>query len=409
MKKSGPLVGIAVAALLAMPTVCGAGEEYMPLAPGAFSPVEFGPDGTQMRRVSSADPGVGADDQKRQPLRKNIIRLTLPSLGKKADSKMRIVDASPDGPDGTLRFKPSESLPGTRHADIPGLVPPELLVVSRMERDRAATRKRAGNFTPVTLPSALGTEELGEFDPFSVQRTGNPFKDAPGKAEAFPAAATRSQIWESQPLGDKTSRTRKAGNGISRVPGAGESQEVGPLRASELSRTKPARSVPASAPEPRRSAMTARPAAHPAQPPLPELQVRAGSARSNQTRMAGGVTLPPPLPAVAHATGAGAPPARASSQLSITSSGLMLPLPPMAGGDAADSSRPGLAVGPSLRPGEKIIAPQSPVSGPTHSQQMAQALTAPGGERDFARPAHSESVPALRSDDFTPMRGMRVY
>jgi hypothetical protein len=109
-------------------------------------------------------------------------------------------------------------------------------------------------------------------------------------------------------------------------------------------------------------------------------------------------------------------PSMPSEQLGISSGGLKLPLPPMAlAADSATSTLPvqpqqartPLAVGASLRPGATIIEPQIPVAQATHTRQVAQAQTE--ALPVFEQPAARERAPAVRADEFIPMRGVKVY
>lgn len=181
--------------------MAGAGEEHQPLmpGPGAYAHNEIGP-GTSVsatRRISSNNPDGG---RQRPQLRQNVVKLTLPPAPVKQPSRLRMVEATESGPDGTLTFQPTQTLPGTRHADIPGLVPPEVLALTHIQQiNNSGGRTRAP--APLRLPQTLGTEELVEFDPTSVSKTGDPFRDTPGFAEVFPAATTHSQV-----LGPRTIR-----------------------------------------------------------------------------------------------------------------------------------------------------------------------------------------------------------
>ncbi len=114
------LVISAALAFLAPPLP--AGEEYLPMHPGARSEIGPGVVAGPLQRASSAEsPG-----RPERPLHKNMVRLTLPSLGPRPEAKPRLVQV---GVDGSLDFS-AAALP-TDETGIPGLVPPELLAVDQ--------------------------------------------------------------------------------------------------------------------------------------------------------------------------------------------------------------------------------------------------------------------------------------
>lgn len=218
-----------------------AGEEYMPLMPGpdAYAHNEVGgaTNVSATRRVASNDPDGG---RQRPQMRQNVVRLTLPPAPVKQPSRLKMVEATESGPDGTLTFQPTQTMPGTRHADIPGLVPPEVLALSHIQQiNNSGGRSQAP--APIRLPQTLGTEELGEFDPTAVSRTGDPFRDTPGFAEVFPAATTRSQAMGTRTLRTENNRPRSAQS----APATFDAYDV-PNR--HASRAAAGRDFPAAAP-----------------------------------------------------------------------------------------------------------------------------------------------------------------
>lgn len=445
-------------AFLVAAGACGisaAGEEYMPLVPGpgAYS------------RVSSADAGDGG--AQRPTLRKNIIRLSVPSPENRPDSRIRMMEASPEEPGGALRFRPAEAGTESRRVGIPGLVPPELLAVSRMEEEMG----RGTRAPRISLPSALGTEELMEFDPYSVQRTGDPFRDTPGEAEAFPAAATHSQVWgeawnngvfpfENNSLRPPNAARAQNANPAPDVADAeGTADIVAPkihsLRppgssvTSAISATdavastgagslRPGASAAISAMQPPAVVISLPPLLSPPvasarsvitvsapPPPLPELEVRSHVGGPGQTRRTvGGVAMPPPLSArdmalsapllmAAPQTPERPPVQRGEFSLLMPSSreelsaGLKLALPPetLTEGNGGYFSY-GLPEAPEAPMRIASSAGHSPAG--RYEDFEAFEVYEPAPER---RPALRESisVPPLTVEEFTPMRGVKIY
>lgn len=163
----------AALAFLASPSA--AGEEYMPMHPGARS--ETGPAviASPLQRASSADGGKAV-----QPLQRNVVRLTLPSLGPRPEARPRLVQA---GPDGTLDFSsarpisPEELSPD--QTGIPGLVPPELLAVDQYNlHDPEPSRRFA--------ESPNSADEPGAPPPASpAGKAGEEFSSMPAEAPAL--------------------------------------------------------------------------------------------------------------------------------------------------------------------------------------------------------------------------------
>lgn len=106
-----------------------AGEELMPLHPGAYTEVGSGASVGSTRRVTSES---GRPEPPRQPLRRNMVTLKLPSLGAKGESRLRLVEAR-DAADGSLEFdmEKSTAIPDYSRSEIPGLVAPELLALDQ--------------------------------------------------------------------------------------------------------------------------------------------------------------------------------------------------------------------------------------------------------------------------------------
>lgn len=368
------------AALALAAHVSRAAEEYSLLVPPAFSPAVFGEDGAVLRRVSSIDPAP--EPEELQELGRNTVRLSLPLPPQNPEAKLRMMEASPAGPDGALQFKPTESMPGTLHASIPGLVPPEVLVMSRMARGGAGGTRSGGGFAPISLPTSLGTEELREFDPNAVQ-------------EAFPAAARgKGQAFAGWPFVEDNAGRRRPGAAHAPRPGSAHL----PPAPGSLSLDPVVVPVP-----PVVDAM----------PPLPELPVGGGGMRAAETaRRAAPVAsaldptsaslpLRPPLPgaeAGPESLSGGLRPAplpQPELEQALAASdagaprGLLLPLPPLGVGESVS-----LLPAPVVE--ERIV----------EEKPKPQAQSAGRSRRTVKRKGAAAPV---RANEFTPMRGVRVY
>ncbi len=390
---------VPLAAAFAFAAACShAAEEYSPLVPAAFSPVTFGEDGTPLRRVSSVDPSP--EPLELPDLGQNVVRLSLPLPPKNPESRLRMMDAAPAGPDGALRFTPAESMPGTLHASIPGLVPPEVLVMSRMRRGSAGGARSEGRgFVPISLPATLGTEELMEFDPNAVQ-------------EAFPAASRGSgALFAGWPFEDNDALRPPSlpvrREALSLRPGLSGAREMPPLPelpvgVVSLRGLKPGVSVEALPPaEPEAGRETLSGSLRPELVSPPALLEHALSFSDHQMDVSGqpgsasgGFLLPvPPMEAMSPGMGVAAP--GAGLEDALFSDGLSL-----------RSEGPG-GWTPGLEP-EPASAPIASGDSRTGSLRGEGKAERPASRR--RRPAKLKGVPSpARPNGFSPMRGVRVY
>ncbi len=364
---------ILLLALFAATACCAAGEDIMPLVPGDF----------------------GAGGQERAPLRRNNVRLTLPSLGRVPDARMRVVEALPEDGDGALRFR--EATYSAGQVGIPGYVPPEVLALSRMEaaQERPPERSRPG-FTPISLPTVLGTEELMEFDPYSVQRTGDPFKDAPGAAEAFPMAATGAAT------GGGARNALLLENGNLRPPKTeDEGLTLRPSASSpspSFAPSSPAAVVAAARLSGPQFGGQAAQAMDP--PPLPELSVRTMTGGASRKMEEGTLpsAVPAPLALPAQTPMIVSEPEPAAGSAPGAPAGLRLPLPPMA---LTDGRMDMFVAPPPLVAGAGVPLPRIAV-GPSlpfvRAEESAPRIAVAG----------APSLPPGHAEEFVPMRGVSL-
>lgn len=121
------LVGLA---LLGHGTV-RAGEELMPMRGNAYSEVSAPVTVSAVRKATSLDPAPKRHSQPKPQTHRNMVRVTLPSLGAKSESPPRLIEMDGQNLDGSLNFSLVRPAPAASEAGIPGLIMPEELALDK--------------------------------------------------------------------------------------------------------------------------------------------------------------------------------------------------------------------------------------------------------------------------------------
>lgn len=111
-------------------TAARAGEELMPMRGNAYSEVSSAAVGA-IRKATSLDAPGDRRGQAVPQTQRNMVRVTLPSLGAKSEAPPRLIEMDSHNLDGSLNFSLVRPAPNLSDSGIPGLVMPEILAIDK--------------------------------------------------------------------------------------------------------------------------------------------------------------------------------------------------------------------------------------------------------------------------------------
>lgn len=108
-----------------------AGEELMPMRGNAYSEVSSAKTVGAVRKTTSLDADANRKNPAGPQTQRNMVRVTLPSLGAKSESPPRLIEMDGHNLDGSLNFSLVRPAPVVSDSGIPGLVMPEILALDK--------------------------------------------------------------------------------------------------------------------------------------------------------------------------------------------------------------------------------------------------------------------------------------